>query len=86
MFNDVMARIRDEALTRAIKIAGGLSALSRKLGNITPQGVSRWHRVPVSPFNHVPGVEAATGIPREELRPDVYGAPRPKRLRQSAHA
>jgi DNA-binding transcriptional regulator YdaS (Cro superfamily) len=36
---------------------------------ISAQAVSQWRRVPVS---RVLEVEKITGVPREELRPDVY--------------
>lgn len=58
------------ALKRAVKIAGGLSALALRLG-ITPQAVSQWERVPAK---RVLSVERATGgrITRNQLRPDLY--------------
>jgi DNA-binding transcriptional regulator YdaS (Cro superfamily) len=37
---------------------------------ITHGAVSQWQNVPL---NHLRMVEHITGIPREELRPDVYG-------------
>lgn len=43
---------------------------ARALG-LTPSAVSQWKRVPVK---HLLAVEAATGIPRELLRPDLYRA------------
>lgn len=61
---------------RAIESAGGSSALARQL-KITPQAVSQWPRVPAE---RVVEVERITGIPREELRPDLYRpAPNPER-------
>lgn len=44
------------------------SALAKSLG-ITPGAVSQWVRVPAE---RVVEVERATGIPREELRPDLF--------------
>ena len=41
---------------------------ARALG-LTPGAISQWKRVPVK---HLLAVEAATGIPRERLRPDLY--------------
>lgn len=57
-------------IERAIK-KGGLSALARRLGE-APQTVSNW-RMPGRqvPENRCPEIEAFTGVPREELRPDV---------------
>lgn len=49
--------------------AGGPAALAKALGNITPQAVSQWKKVPAE---RVLDVERVTGIPRHELRPDVF--------------
>lgn len=57
---------------RAIKAAGGASALARRIGTITPQAVSKWKKIP--PLR-VAAVSAATGIPQHELRPDLYRPP-----------
>lgn len=48
-----------------------ISELAMRL-KIKPQAVSQWTRVPVG---RVPEVEAVTGIPRHELRPDFWQAP-----------
>ena len=65
-----MVEKRDRALKRALKEAGGLSALAARLG-ITPQAVSQWRRVPAA---RVIAVERATAgaVPRSQLRPDLY--------------
>lgn len=47
--------------------------LARDLG-ITHGAVNQWTRVPAE---RVIEVERATGIPRQELRPDLYPAPAP---------
>ena len=60
---------RDEALEKAIEAAGGVRALSRELG-ISQPAISSWKRVPA---DRVVAVEAASGVPRAELRPDLYG-------------
>jgi DNA-binding transcriptional regulator YdaS (Cro superfamily) len=60
--------MRTENLSRAIKLAGGVSALARKLG-IKPQAISQWEDVPAQ---RILEIEVATGMPREELRPDLY--------------
>ena len=49
---------------------GGPSALALALGNITPQAVGQWRKIPVERVNDVARV---TGIPREKLRPDIFG-------------
>jgi len=53
----------------AIERAGSMSKLARKLG-ITRQSVRGWREIPVM---RVAEVERITGIPRAELRPDVFG-------------
>ncbi|WP_242173919.1 MULTISPECIES: YdaS family helix-turn-helix protein [unclassified Pseudomonas] len=59
------------AAARAAKAAGGQSALARVLG-CTPQNVQRWCASGRVPAERVISVEQATGIPRHELRPDLY--------------
>ena len=54
---------------KAIRAAGGPAELGRKLG-ISWQAVSKWDKVP--PLR-VLAVERASGVPRYELRPDIYG-------------
>lgn len=56
----------------AIAKAGGLRALGRALG-IKFQSIQNWRQIPAE---RVIAVERATGIPREKLRPDIFGAPR----------
>ena len=57
------------------ELCGGTSGLAAKLNAInpsnpvTPQAVSQWKRVPVG---RAVDVEAVSGIPRYELRPDVF--------------
>ncbi|MCG4273924.1 helix-turn-helix domain-containing protein [Acetobacter senegalensis] len=51
-----------------IKKAGGPSRVARLLG-IHHSAVIRWENVP---YERVIPLEAATGIPREELRPDLF--------------
>lgn len=60
--------MRDSGLERAIEAAGGISALARLVGVAQPS-VSNWRRVPAE---RVLAVEAATAVPRQELRPDLY--------------
>ena len=64
--------MRDLGLDEAIRVAGGVGALARKIG-ISQPSVSNWSRVPAE---RVLSVEAATGVGRATLRPDLYaGAP-----------
>lgn len=61
----------EEALERAKLAIGGATALARALnGNITPQAVSQWKKVP---GDRVLEVERLTGVSRHELRPDIFG-------------
>ena len=60
--------MRDPGLARAIDKAGGVAELARKIGIAQPS-VSNWNQVPAQ---RVIAVEAATGISRRELRPDLY--------------
>jgi hypothetical protein len=62
-------------LQKALKILGGYSALARELG-IDRNAIRRWHSVP---DRWIIKIEHLTGVPREELRPDLYLAPRPKK-------
>lgn len=78
-----MAKRRDAGLLEAAEAVGGLARLARAL-EIPVQNVCRWERIPP---HWVLAIEHATGIPRERLRPDLYGAPRPRpRRRQSLNA
>jgi TorA maturation chaperone TorD len=62
--------MRDEGLEEAIRAAGGVSELARRLG-ISQPSVSNWDRIPAE---RVLSVEAATGVARRVLRPDLYQA------------
>ena len=62
--------MRDQGLNEAIRSAGGVSELARRLG-ISQPSVSNWNRVPAE---RVLDVEAATGVERVVLRPDLYDA------------
>ncbi|RTL74044.1 MAG: molecular chaperone [Bradyrhizobiaceae bacterium] len=60
--------MRDSGLDRAIQMAGGVAELARRVG-IRQPSVSNWSRVPAE---RVAAVEAATGVSRVRLRPDLY--------------
>jgi TorA maturation chaperone TorD len=62
---------RDRGLQQAIDAAGGIGALARGLG-ISQPSVSNWAKVPA---DRVVAVETLTGIPRADLRPDLYATP-----------
>lgn len=60
--------MREAALSRAVGLVGGSRRLARLLG-LTRQAVEQWPRCPAL---RVLAVERATGVPRFELRPDLY--------------
>lgn len=64
-------------LRHAIEAAGNRTALAKAIG-VTPQNIMQWERVPAE---RVIAVEAATGLPREYLRPDVFAVPKPKHVK-----
>jgi len=71
---------RDRGLQRVIAVTG-IRGLGRMLG-IRGQSVQDWTRVPAE---RVLQIEALTGIPREDIRPDLYGAPRSRPLRRGVN-
>lgn len=69
----------DSALARAVRKAGSQSAFGRLLGK-RQSVVFGWLQRGILPAEMVLAVEAATGISRHELRPDIYRpeiAPKP---------
>ncbi len=68
-----MVAAMTEHITQAISVAGGQKALADLL-SIHPALVSQWAtgRRPVA-AHHVLAIEAATGVSRHDLRPDVFG-------------
>lgn len=65
--------MKDAPLLRAIKAAGGVNALAKAL-DVSSQTISQWKRCPPTRCRDV---EAATGVTRYQLRPDIYGAAPP---------
>jgi DNA-binding transcriptional regulator YdaS (Cro superfamily) len=59
---------REKALLKVIEHYGNAAALARALG-VSDAAVGLWYRVPTE---HVFALEKATGIPRTELRADLY--------------
>src|ERR1041384_2921342 len=62
--------MRDPGLSAAIQAVGGVSELARRVG-ISQPSVSNWDKVPAE---RVLAVESVTGVPRAQLRPDLYRA------------
>jgi TorA maturation chaperone TorD len=61
--------MRDQGLDKAIRAAGSITELARRIG-ISQPSVSNWERIPAE---RVLSVETATGVARSVLRPDLYG-------------
>jgi TorA maturation chaperone TorD len=61
--------MRDQGLDYAIRAAGSVTELARRLG-ISQPSVSNWEHIPAE---RVLSVEAATGVARSVLRPDLFG-------------
>ena len=61
--------MRDQGLDQAIRAAGSVTELARRIG-ISQPSVSNWDRIPAE---RVLSVEAATGVARSVLRPDLFG-------------
>jgi DNA-binding transcriptional regulator YdaS (Cro superfamily) len=62
-------------VAKVIAQAGGQHALGRALG-IKFQSIQSWRKIPPA---RVSAIETALGIPREQLRPDLYAARKPQR-------
>ena len=65
-------------MEEAAAAAGGKARLAELL-SVSYQAVWKWGRIPA---DRVLEIEAITGISRERLRPDLYGAPRPRPKRR----
>lgn len=77
--------IMTSALDAAVCKAGSQSALARLIG-VTQRAVWRWvHEKKPLPAHHVLTVEAATGVSKHRLRPDIYG-PEPATPPRPDHA
>lgn len=63
-----------EALTEAIKAVGTQQSLADQLG-IKSASISEWKARGRVPAERVLDIEAATGVSRHDLRPDIFGPP-----------
>lgn len=61
------------AIARAVAAAEGQTKLANAIG-VTQGHVSQWLRRGRVPADKAVAIETATGIPRHELRPDVFPA------------
>lgn len=66
------AMAKKTPLERAIEGAGGAVPLAEKL-QITAEAIYQWPKCPVK---RVLEVERISGVPRHELRPDIYPPPK----------
>lgn len=57
-------------LQKALAHADSISAIARAVGT-TRQNVQQWSRVPKK---HVDAIAQLTGVPKHELRPDLFAA------------
>lgn len=62
---------RMKIMDRIIKAAGGQSELARRL-DIRQQSVYYWIQRGRVPAERVLEVERVTGVPRHQIRPDLY--------------
>lgn len=65
-----------EALARAVERAGGQTRLAKHIG-VNQCVVSYWLKQSKrgAAGQHCVAIEELTGVPRHELRPDIYPAP-----------
>jgi len=61
-------------LEKAIQAAGSQQKLADLLGIKSPS-ITEWRSRDRVPAERCRAIEAATGVPRHELRPDVFDAP-----------
>lgn len=59
---------RKTPLEKAVAAVGSKSELARRL-NVAVQSIQQWDRIPAE---RVHDVERVSGVPRHELRPDLY--------------
>jgi len=67
-----------EPIAAAIEAVGGPTKLARAIG-VDHSTVIGWRRANRLPAERVPAVASLSGIPKHELRPDLFDAPSPAR-------
>lgn len=75
-------KVRNPIVEEIVRVLRGFNRAAEAIG-ISEQALARWHMRGVPPKRCIQ-VEKLTGIPRERLRPDVFGAPRPRPRRSAA--
>jgi DNA-binding transcriptional regulator YdaS (Cro superfamily) len=63
-------------IAQALERAGGYAAVAKAL-NLNPEAVRLWRSRGRVPAERVVDLERLTGVPREQLRPDLYRLPDP---------
>lgn len=59
---------------RVIDAYGGAAALARRIG-VSRNAIWQWREKNHVPVERVLEIEKVTGIPRHEIRPDIYPPP-----------
>lgn len=67
---------KSKIVDAAVVAAGNQTRLAKAIG-VSHQAITHWRRIPAE---LVIRVEQATGIPREQLRPDIFLAPRARHV------
>lgn len=60
-----------QLIADAIEAGGGIGAVAKAIG-LTEEGVRLWRVRGKVPDKHIVEFERLTGVPREQLRPDLY--------------
>ena len=63
----------ESSIEKAVRAVGSQSALARAV-KVTPQAVQQWVDAGRVSHKKVIEVERVSGVPRQELRPDIYPA------------
>jgi len=66
-----MSRIVNRTVAVAVSHLGSAAELAKRLG-ISRQALNQWETIPV---RHCRALEALTGIPKHEMRPDIFEPP-----------